>query len=212
MNANTAGKLRTGVEFMLRRFSNRNLFRIRAEQSEQLQEEFSVGRQELIHTLLDIYKEQALAEISGFQVAAAAVGYSGDIYMGVNLETPFANLGNTVHAEQFVMVNAHQSKEAGLSQFVVSDFPCGHCRQFLFELPNPERISVQVPSRGVDCGLNDLLPNAFSGKDLKEGCPTLLEKVPRNHFLRFDSHRRHKLFAQLEDTALAAVRVFMCEL
>ena len=137
---------------MLKKFhsTNKNKFRIVAEQRRQMQDELSCSTGELMNTLLDIFKEKAIAEISGFHVAAAALGYSGDIYMGVNLETPFATLGHTVHAEQFVIVNAHRSQEAGLSQFVVSDFPCGHCRQFLFELPDPENINVKVPSKGVD--------------------------------------------------------------
>jgi cytidine deaminase len=139
------------AEFILRKFqtTNRNRFRIARDQLKQMQSDLSCTHDELVYTLLDIFKERALPEISGFHVAAAAVGYSGDLYMGVNLETPFSNLGHTVHAEQFVIVNAHMSKETGLSKFVVSDFPCGHCRQFLFELPNPHKIIVDVPSKGV---------------------------------------------------------------
>lgn len=93
-----------------------------------------------------------MADISNFQVAAAAVGFSGNIYIGVNLETPLSTLAHTVHAEQFVIVNAHKSKETGLKRFVVSDFPCGHCRQFLYELPEADKIIIDVPTRDLKLG------------------------------------------------------------
>ena len=133
-------------EFLLRGFrrNNKNQFRIRREQSEQMQKELSCENDAFLSTLLDIYKEESMAEISGFHVAAAGIGYSGDIYMGVNLETPFASIGHTIHAEQFVICNAHQSREPGLNRFLVSAVPCGHCRQFMNELPNPSGIAVDV--------------------------------------------------------------------
>ena len=146
------------AEFLLSKHQavHRNKFRIRRELREQIQTELSCSDNDLLHTLLDIYKEKSLAEISDFQVAAAGVGYSGDIYLGVNVETPFANLGHTVHAEQFAIVNAHQSKEAGISRFAVSDYPCGHCRQFMFELPEPKSIAIDIPMHGVEAGSFDL--------------------------------------------------------
>ena len=145
---------------MLRKFNNHNRFVIRYDQRVTMERELQCDSKQLLGALLDIFREKAVAEISGFRVAAAAVGFSGDIYMGVNLETPLATLGQTVHAEQFVIVNAHHSKEAGLRQFVVSDYPCGHCRQFLFELPEAEKIMVDVPSESLSVGQSFLLADA----------------------------------------------------
>ncbi len=154
----------TFAEFILRKLqkTNRNRFRFSRDQLKQMQLELSCTHEDLVYTLLDIFKERALPEISGFHVAAAAVGYSGDLYMGVNLETPFSALGHTVHAEQFVIVNAHMSKETGLSKFVVSDYPCGHCRQFMFELPDPHEIVVDVPSKGVTLRACNRKPRNFA--------------------------------------------------
>lgn len=40
----------------------------------------------------------------------------------------------------------------------VSEMPCGHCRQFLNELPTADELRICVPSRQVDLQLQELLP------------------------------------------------------
>ena len=62
------------------------------------------------------------------------LGASGRLYVGVNLEFPCLPLHNSVHAEQFLVVNAIQHGERELVKLAVSAAPCGHCRQFLSEL------------------------------------------------------------------------------
>ena len=62
------------------------------------------------------------------------LGASGRLYVGVNLEFPCLPLHNSVHAEQFLVVNALQHGERELVKLAVSAAPCGHCRQFLSEL------------------------------------------------------------------------------
>ena len=65
---------------------------------------------------------------------AVALGASGRIFFGVNLEFARLPLYNSVHAEQFLVVNALHHGERELRKLAVSEAPCGHCRQFYSEL------------------------------------------------------------------------------
>ena len=71
---------------------------------------------------------------SRYRVGAAALGTSGRVFVGANLELPRAPLAGSVHAEQFVVALAAQRGERGLRRIAVSAPPCGHCRQFCCEL------------------------------------------------------------------------------
>ena len=78
--------------------------------------------------------------------SAVGLGSSGALYVGVNLEFARLPLYNSVHAEQFLLVNALHHGEREIRQLVVSAAPCGHCRQFYSEL------ACAVGGRG-GCGL-----------------------------------------------------------
>ena len=65
---------------------------------------------------------------------AVGLGESGRLYVGVNLEFARLPLNNSVHAEQFLVVNALHHGETGITKMAVSAAPCGHCRQFYSEL------------------------------------------------------------------------------
>ncbi len=54
--------------------------------------------------------------------------------MGVNLEFARLPVNNSVHAEQFLVVNAVHHEERAITKMAVSAAPCGHCRQFYSEL------------------------------------------------------------------------------
>ncbi len=56
------------------------------------------------------------------------------MYVGVNLEFARLPLYNSIHAEQFLVVNAIHHGERELRKLAVSAAPCGHCRQFYSEL------------------------------------------------------------------------------
>lgn len=62
------------------------------------------------------------------------LGASGALYVGVNLEFARLPLYNSVHAEQFLLVNALHHGEREIRRLAVSAAPCGHCRQFYSEL------------------------------------------------------------------------------
>lgn len=122
-----------------------------------------------------------------YHVGAVGLGASGRVLLGVNLELAGLPLSQAVHAEQFVIANAVRVGERRLTRLAVSAAPCGHCRQFMAELPGVEALEVMVagtpPAR-----LPELLPYRFGPEDLlHEGVgPRLLE--PHNWGLKLDPH------------------------
>lgn len=116
--------------------------------------------------------------ISGFSVGAVAVGGSGALYLGANLEFQGVPLNATLHAEQSAVLNAWMHDESELTELYVSETPCGHCRQFLRELSNSETLQIHV--RGQTLTLEELLPHAFGerrarGHGLLDTRPAALE-------------------------------------
>lgn len=75
------------------------------------------------------------------------LGISGRLYVGVNLEFARLPLNNSVHAEQFLVVNAIHHQERELVKIAVSEAPCGHCRQFYSELCCAVSASTHVHSQ-----------------------------------------------------------------
>lgn len=113
--------------------------------------------------LLPLAARYARPPVSGFRVGAVALGLSGAVYVGANIEFPGQPLSATVHAEQSVVANAWMHGERGLSTLAVSAAPCGHCRQFLNELASPP--AILLPGR-PPAPLSACLPDAFGPHDL----------------------------------------------
>jgi len=88
----------------------------------------------LLPKLVSSASRSARVPTSRYRVGAAALGSSGRVFIGANLELPRAPLAQSVHAEQFVVALASQQRERGLKRIAVSAPPCGHCRQFCCEL------------------------------------------------------------------------------
>lgn len=114
------------------------------------------------------------APISGFQVGAVAVGQSGKLYLGANLEFRGVPLSSSLHAEQSAILNAWMHDEREVVALHVSETPCGHCRQFLRELSNPT--TLEIHCKGQSYRIEDLLPDAF-GANRKKG-HGLLDSTP----------------------------------
>jgi cytidine deaminase len=104
--------------------------------------------------------------LSGYRVGAVVRGASGTLYLGANLEFPGQGLNQTVHAEQAALSNAFMHDEPGIEAIAVSAAPCGHCRQFLYELSEGHDIQILLPGL-APIGLSDLLPQPFGPRDLK---------------------------------------------
>jgi cytidine deaminase len=109
--------------------------------------------------LVDLAAAFAQVPVSGFQVGAVALGGSGRIYFGANMEFLDMPLNASIHAEQSAVANAWMHGETGLIELHVSALPCGHCRQFLQELPDCESLLVSVGDKRLP--LTALLPHAF---------------------------------------------------
>ncbi len=115
--------------------------------------------------LLPLAQTYARPPISNFYAGAVVRGASGAIYLGANLEFPGQPLGFTVHGEQAAFANAYMHDEAAVVSLAGSDAPCGHCRQFMYEMAPTGELEVVVAGSGAR-KLSALLPEAFGPKDL----------------------------------------------
>ncbi len=110
--------------------------------------------------------ENAYAPYSEFRVGACVLTLSGKIFCGVNVEN--ASYGLTVCAERVAVFKAVSEGERDLVAIAVvteSDtlaFPCGACRQVLYEF-SPDMIVVVANRKGKSrtFRLNELLPEGF---------------------------------------------------
>jgi len=110
-------------------------------------------------SLLPFATAFSVSPISGFAVGAVAVGESGAFYLGANLEFAGTGLGATLHAEQSAVLNAWVHGETILTHLLVSDVPCGHCRQFLTELSCSDRMQLVFGEERTT--IDQLLPGPF---------------------------------------------------
>jgi cytidine deaminase len=137
--------------------------RIQAAQVDALMRTEKLSREDLMIKLLPLAKRRAHPPLSNYYVGAVALGSSGNLYLGQNIEIPGNMLGLAVHAEQSAIANAYMSDEPGVKAIAVTAAPCGHCRQFLSEVSLD--ISILMPGLPA-VALSELLPRAFGPKDL----------------------------------------------
>ncbi|PKU66818.1 cytidine deaminase 1 [Dendrobium catenatum] len=157
-------------------------FVIDPEEAETMRQEMGIAAlRDLLPALLPEAQKLARPAISRFHVGAAALGTSGRIYLGANIEFPGVPLHHSIHAEQFLITNAALHAEPSIRFIAVSEFPCGHCRQFLQEIRNASQIQILITG-GSGGGSGDFrpvsyfLPNPFSPSDLlHRDTPLLLE-------------------------------------
>ncbi len=107
----------------------------------------------------------AVVPISKYKVGAVALGLSGALYYGANLEVAGQALSFSVHAEQSATANAWVNGETGLQTIAISAAPCGYCRQFLYELVTAATLTISLPNTAPTL-LTTLLPDAFGPHDL----------------------------------------------
>jgi cytidine deaminase len=112
--------------------------------------------------MLPVAQEYAIAD---FRVGAVAEGASGALYLGANREIPKGPLAWTVHAEQSAVLGAFLGGEKYITRLAVSAAPCGHCRQFLYELHKAADLEILIPG-SPPIKLPELLPHAFGPADL----------------------------------------------
>ncbi len=115
--------------------------------------------------LLERAKARAIAPISQFRVGAVALGGTGALYLGANVEILGEALGHSVHAEQAAVALARAAGERSITALAISAPPCGFCRQFLMEIEGAGDLAVLLPGR-AGLRLGDLLPEGFGPGDL----------------------------------------------
>ena len=123
----------------------------------------------LSHLIKQAAIDRACPPISRFHVGAAALGSSGAVYLGVNVELTGAPLSQSIHGEQFVVANAFGHGERRIETLAVNELPCGHCRQFLAELEDRGSMCIFVTRQGLRTTHDELLPHAFTPDQLQEG-------------------------------------------
>ena len=113
-----------------------------------------------LEELLELAREFAITPISGFKVGAVAVGKSGKGYIGANMEFTGVPLHASLHAEQSAIINAWMHGESVIDSLIVSELPCGHCRQFLLELHGAAKLTIRA--QGLSKNLAALMPEPFT--------------------------------------------------
>jgi cytidine deaminase len=109
---------------------------------------------------------KAIAPYSGFKVGVALETKRGEIYTGCNIENPSLML--SVCAEKVALMKALSEGEKSFrSMAIVSGskeycFPCGSCRQMLFEFAKDIDIFLYSKEGIKKYSLNELLPFAFT--------------------------------------------------
>jgi cytidine deaminase len=156
-----------------------NAFVVPASVVASLRSRYALTDESLLLALIPPARAAARPPVSSFFVGAAALGASGAAYLGANVEFAGVPLHAAVHAEQFAVTVARLASErGGLTHLATSAAPCGHCRQFLCELPRASALRcVTAGAEGAAATLAHLLPAAFGPADLlgDDAAPLLLQ-------------------------------------
>ncbi|WP_034915948.1 cytidine deaminase [Erwinia sp. 9145] len=163
------------------------------EQVDALQKATGLDVHALSFALLPLAAACAVAPLSGFNVGALALGKSGRLYFGANMEFSGATMQQTIHAEQSAITHAWLRGEPSLTSITVNYTPCGHCRQFMNELNSGTALGIHLPGR-KPATLGDYLPDAFGPRDLAIET-LLLDNVDHGVPLRGDALTRAALQA-----------------
>lgn len=121
--------------------------------------------EKLMVDLLPVAQTYSHSPISQYRVGAVVRGASAALYLGTNIEVPGQTLGFAVHGEQAAVANAFMHEEGGLTALAVTAPPCGHCRQFLSELPHSGELKIWVKDEAPTT-LGALLPAPFGPANL----------------------------------------------
>lgn len=120
-------------------------------------------------------REKAYTPYSHFKVGAALLAKDGQVHLGCNVEN--AAFGPTNCAERTAAFRAiADGYKPGSFQAiaVIGDTegpisPCGVCRQVLVEICGPDMPVYMGNLKGelIQCTVGDLLPGAFTPKDVQ---------------------------------------------
>lgn len=109
--------------------------------------------------------DKAYAPYSNFNVGAAVLTKSGKVYSGVNIEN--AAYGVSLCAERSALSSAISNGEKDIEAIAVTStegwaYPCGTCRQFIFEFGEDIKIIVGENEDNLKVHTaGELLPHGF---------------------------------------------------
>jgi len=116
-------------------------------------------------------RQYAYAPYSNYLVGAALLASTGEIYTGCNVEN--AAYPSTICAERVALVKAVSEGVRSFEAIAVmtenAGFPCGSCRQMLYEF-SPLMVVLVVDADGnikSELPLAELLPNGFGPQQLQ---------------------------------------------
>lgn len=108
---------------------------------------------------------------SHYCVGAALLGKDGKVYTGCNVEN--AAYGNTLCAERTALCKAVSEGQREFTAIAIAargsaPFPCGACRQSLYEFAPDLRVLVTWDDQVREAKLSDLLPEGFGPSSLNK--------------------------------------------
>ena len=126
---------------------------------------------ELVQKAIEM-QNYAYCPYSNFPVGAAILCADGTVFTGCNVES--AAYGSTICAERTALLKAvsdgHQADWMAIAVAGKSEkpcWPCGSCRQMLYEFaPNLRVLAVRGDGTWEEATLSDLLPHGFGAAHL----------------------------------------------
>lgn len=114
-------------------------------------------------------RKNAYVPYSGYAVGAALLGEDGTVYTGCNVEN--AAYGNTLCAERTALCKAVSEGARRFTTIAIASegsapYPCGACRQSLYEFAPDLRVLVTWDGNVREAMLRDLLPEGFGPSSL----------------------------------------------
>ncbi len=116
-------------------------------------------------------RENSYSPYSEFKVGAALITEDGIIFTGCNIES--ASYTPTICAERVAASKAVSEGYRNIEAIAIAGsseetFPCGVCRQFLWEFGDMDIVIVKSADDYEVYKLSELLPHSFGPEDLKE--------------------------------------------
>ncbi|MCH9685062.1 MAG: cytidine deaminase [Deltaproteobacteria bacterium] len=120
-------------------------------------------------------RERAVCSYSGFAVGVALLDDAGRQFTGANVENASYNLG--LCAERVALYHAlthglgRVEQIAVVTEAAVLAYPCGACRQALWEFAPHAQVLVANRQTCARIAVADLVPHAFDGRTLDASAP-----------------------------------------
>ena len=126
--------------------------------------------EKLLQTAVEMM-ERAYVPYSHYRVGAALLAQDGTVYTGCNVEN--AAYGNTLCAERTALCKAISEGARTFTAIAIAasgsaPFPCGACRQSLYEFAPDLRVLVTWDGNVREAMLSDLLPEGFGPSSLNK--------------------------------------------